>query len=225
MTNSSQETSKDSTSFVTDIDGNIYKTVKIGNRIWMAENLKVTKYNNGDFIPVIAEDDEWDNLTTGACCLYDNNQDLLITYGRLYNWFAVNDKRGIAPIGWHVPDESEWLELEMELGMDQSTAFCFLDRSTTFEGGKMREAGIAHWKDPNKGANNESGFSALPGGLRGYAGLYRALGYSAYFWSSTEYEDGRSYGRSLKCVNRCVYRDYYDNRNGFSVRCVMDDKS
>ena len=109
------------------------------------------------------------------------------TYGRLYNWYAVADSRNIAPTGWHVPSDAEWKQLEMYLGMSQSEADGLAVRGTT-EGGKMKEAGTTHWLNPNTGATNESGFSGLPGGYRGYNGSYYGIGGIADFWSSTEYQ-------------------------------------
>ncbi|MBU0713276.1 PEGA domain-containing protein [bacterium] len=209
---------------VTDIDGNVYKTVKIGDQWWMAENLKVTHYRNGDAIPNVTGDTEWSNLTTGAYCNYnndDNNATNADTYGRLYNWYAVNDSRNIAPTGWHVPSDEEWKELEMYLGMSQSDADATGVRGTD-EGGKLKETGTNHWSSPNTDATNESGFAALPGGYRGFYGSVYYMGNYAYFWSSTESEGGSAWGRRLNYSNSDVYRYYFSKQYGFSVRCVRD---
>jgi len=208
---------------VTDIDGNVYRTVKIGNQIWMAENLKVTHYRNGDLIPYVASNSEWTNLTTGARCIYANDEYNVGTYSYLYNWYAVVDSRNIAPEGWHVPTDEEWKELEMYLGMSEPDANDTGDRGTD-EGGKLKEAGTTHWESPNTGATNESGFSALPGGYRLYSnGLFSDIGYSAYFWSTTQdrsdYSWCRGLSRSRSDIDRSgVYRQY-----GFSVRLVKDN--
>ena len=159
------ETNTSNSETVTDIDGNTYKTVKIGNQIWMAENLKVTHYRNGDIIPNVTNNFEWAYLSTGAWCVHDNDGSYANTYGYLYNWYAVNDIRNIAPEGWHVPTDEEWKELEMYLGMSQTEADDTGYRGTN-EGGKLKEAGTTHWETPNTGATNETGFSALPGGCR-----------------------------------------------------------
>ena len=125
------------TSTVTDIDGNVYQTVTIGTQEWMAENLKVTHYRNGDPIQLVTDDSSWSNLSTGAYCDYDNDGDNVAVYGRLYNWFAVNDSRAIAPAGWHVATAADWQTLIDILGGD------------AVAGGKMKEAGTAHWLAPN----------------------------------------------------------------------------
>jgi uncharacterized protein (TIGR02145 family) len=212
---------------VTDIDGNIYNTIKIGNQWWMAENLRVTHYCNGDVIPnVTGNNSEWGNLSTGAYCNYDNNEAIVATYGRLYNWYAVNDSRNIAPAGWHVASDAEWKQLERYLGMTQSEADSWGYRGTD-EGGKLKEAGTTHWCDPNKGASNESGFSALPGGWRSFTtGGDIAMGGIAFFWCSTEYDtelhSGYAWCRSLSCTTSNVYRDHCGKHCGLSIRCLRD---
>ena len=150
---------------ITDIDGNKYHTVKIGNQEWMIENLRVKHYRNGNAVPNVTSDSEWFNLSISAYCVYDNNEVNASTYGYLYNWHAVNDSQNIAPSGWHVPSDEEWKQLEMYLGMSQAEADAYGPRSTDV-GGKMKETGINYWISPNTGANNESGFTGLPGGYR-----------------------------------------------------------
>lgn len=207
---------------VTDINGNVYLTVRIGNQVWMAENLKVTHYCNGDLIPNITDRDTWSALTTGAYCNYNNNGGHVATYGRLYNWFAVNDSRNIAPEGWHVPTDTEWKQLEMYLGMSQADA----DATNwwlrgTDEGGKLKEAGTTHWEGPNP-ATNESGFTALPGGYRSRYGNYYYKNMYAHFWTSAEYDSIDAWRRCLSFNNSLVYRGYFNKQSGFSVRCVKD---
>ncbi|PIS29553.1 MAG: hypothetical protein COT43_03570 [Candidatus Marinimicrobia bacterium CG08_land_8_20_14_0_20_45_22] len=195
---------------VTDIDGNVYQTVKIGNQWWMAENLKVTHYRNGEAIPNITDNTAWSNLSTGALCDYNNDVNNVVTYGRLYNWYAVNDSRNIAPTGWHVPTDAEWTILTNYLG-GESVA-----------GGKMKETGTTHWYGPNTGATNESGFLALPGGYRYYSGTYYGVGDYGYWWSATESDSYGAWSRNLGCSGSGVDRGSNGKRSGFSVRCVGD---
>jgi uncharacterized protein (TIGR02145 family) len=204
---------------VTDRDGNTYKTVKIGNQWWMAENLKVTHYQNGDPIPNITNNKDWSNLTSGAYCSYDNADSNIATYGLIYNWFAVSDTRNIAPIGWHVPSDEDWKQLEMYLGMSQSDADVVGLRGIE-EGGKLKEAGLTHWASPNTGATNESGFTALPGGYRTHGGGFYSLGYVGGWWSSTEEDSIGAYHRALGYDNTGVAHGPGDKQNGSAIRCV-----
>ena len=228
---------------VKDIDGNSYKTVKIGEQIWMAENLKVTQYRNGDPIPNLTDENDWQNTEQGAYCncKYDNRGDDVETYGRLYNWYAVDDKRGLAPRGWHIPTDDEIKELEIYLGMSHSEADD-TDYRGTNEGSKLA-GGDDLWiygrldgalvKAPEFGT---SGFDFLPGGYRinfiqySDSGNYSGMGYHGSFWSSTEstnydelvsYNEGTWY-RTLSYGNSGVGRDYGYKKGGFSVRCVKD---
>ena len=197
------------TGTVTDIDGNIYHTIKIDNQWWTLENLKVTHYRNGDPIPYVADSATWAGLSTGAYCVYNSDANNVATYGRMYNWYSVNDGRNMAPAGWHVATDAEWQTLIDYLG------------GNGVAGGKMKEAGIIHWLDPNTGATNESGFTAMPGGyryLQNFSGLY----FSADFWSSTENSSSIAFGRHSYHYNSGVNRDYNDKRHGFSDRCVKD---
>jgi uncharacterized protein (TIGR02145 family) len=198
------------TETITDIDGNVYKTVKIGDQLWMAENLKVTHYRNGDAIPNVTVNAPWQGLTTGAYCEYNNDGNNVATYGRLYNWFAVTDIRKIVPAGWHAPTNAEWQTLINYLGGD------------SIAGGKMKEVGTAYWQSPNTGATDESGFSGMPGGYRIYSGSYSSMGYNAHFWSSMENYSGRAFYRILYYSNSKVYHNYNYKQDGYSVRCVKD---
>jgi len=204
---------------VVDIDRNVYQSVKIGNQWWMAENLKVTHYRNGDAIPNVINATDWSNLTTGAYCNYDNDDSYVSTYGSLYNWYAVNDTKQIAPAGWHVPTDEEWKQLEMHLGMSPSEADDIGWRGTN-EGGKLKETGTTHWYSPNTGATNESGFNALPGGRT--SGTYYNMGHNAGFWSSTENDSLDAWHRYLSDDQSKVYRSGHSKQHGFSVRCVRD---
>lgn len=206
---------------VTDIDGNVYRTVTIGTQVWMAENLEVTHYRNGDAIPNVTDNVTWYNLTIGAYCEYNNDVNSVVTYGRLYNWYAATDSRNIAPAGWHVPSDAEWKQLEMYLGMSQADADLDGWRGTD-EGGKLKETGTAHWSSPNAGATNESGFSGLPGGYRDSDASYIQLGFNVYFWSSTEGSSSYAWFRGLFYDYSSIarYNDY--KKYGFAVRCVKN---
>lgn len=195
---------------VTDIDGNVYKTVRIGKQVWMAENLKVTHYRNGDEIPNVMDNTEWANLSKGGWCNYDNNVAKGAKYGKLYNWLAATDTRFIAPKGWHVPNKTDWTALINYLGGEDVA------------GGKLKEGGFKHWNRPNAGATNESGFTALAGGSRSlYTSYY--LGIIGGWWCSIEDNTSNAfycliqYGESL-----ATCRGSMEKGTGFSVRCIKD---
>lgn len=213
---------KGPTGTVTDVDGNVYQTRKIGSQWWMAENLKVTHYQDGTAIPEVTDDSEWGTLSSGAMCSYDNDDSNIEIYGRLYNWYAVRTARNIAPAGWHVPTDDEWKELEMHLGMSQSEADKDESWRGTDEGNKLKNTGTTFWESPNSGATNESGFSALPGGSRNALTYnFLELGKYAYFWTSsrgqyTVYSRGLGYSSST--ISR--YQDWF--KSGFSIRCIKD---
>jgi len=206
---------------VTDIDGNVYQTVIIGGQCWMAENLKVTHYRNGDPIPHVPDNSEWASYPSGAYCNYWNKESYVATYGRLYNWYAVDDGRHLAPEGWHVPTDAEWKKLEMYLGMSQASVDSTTWRGTD-EGGKLKEVGTSHWYPPNAGATNESGFTGLPGGQRVSAGLFISNRYIGYFWSSTEFSSTVSWERALCNELAQTYRLRSSKNFGYSIRCVRD---
>jgi uncharacterized protein (TIGR02145 family) len=187
----------------------------------MAENLEVTHYRNGDPIPHVPDGGTWSGLSTGAYCNYANDPGNVATYGRLYNWYAVDDSRGLAPAGWHVPSDDEWKQLEMYLGMSQAEADDEGWRGTD-EGGKLKEVGTTHWSPPNEGATNESGFTALPGGHRLIAGTFDLMGNYAFFWSSTESSSYNAQSRGLIYGNSNIFRSRSNKHYGFSVRCVRD---
>lgn len=197
---------------VTDVAGNQYQAVKIGSQTWMAKNLDVSTFKNGDPIPEVKTDAEWEAAGSAkkpAWSYYDHGTANGKTYGGLYNWYAVNDPRGLCPKGWHVPTDDEW-----------DTLVSFLGDSVA--GNKMKEAGTAHWESPNTGATNASGFSVLPGGNRYLNGYSSTLGIYAYFWSAAESSSGSAWSRNLNSNNSDVYRNNYYKAYGFSVRCVRD---
>jgi uncharacterized protein (TIGR02145 family) len=202
------------TGAVEDINGHVYKTIKIGDQWWMAENLQTKYYQNGDAIPYVTDDSIWINLRTGAFCHYDNDNSYVATYGRLYNWYAVNDYRNIAPIGWHIPNDSDWQILIDYLG-GESVA-----------GGKMKEIGTEHWDSPNTGATNLSGFFALPGGFRSFfRGVYGAMGYSGDWWSASiqSYINAPVKNFSLNSNSSSITNNNIIPIMGYSVRCVKND--
>jgi uncharacterized protein (TIGR02145 family) len=187
--------------------------VMIGNQIWMCKNLNVDHYRNGDPIPEVRDNDTWIHITTGAWCYYDNNSANGVIYGKLYNWYAVNDPRGLAPEGWHIPSGAEWTVLENYLGGWDAA------------GGKMKETGTVHWNSPNIGATNSSGFSALPGGWRYYYyGTFINIGHDCNWWSATEYNTLCAYSSGLLYNYTHMYNGGYCSKvHGFSVRCVKDN--
>lgn len=203
---------------LTDVDGNTYQTVTIGKQVWMAENLKVTKYRNGDNIPTVA-DYKWWNLTTGAMCNYNDDPYLGNKYGKLYNWYAVNDLRKLAPAGWHIPTEAEWKELENYLeanpGMSGSIAKALASQTEW----AYDDHGGAIGNDLTQ--NNSSGFSALPSGYR-HNGAYMNFGNGTCFWSSDEYDRSTAWRRYLGYVYNNLGSYNFVKVDGFSVRCIKD---
>ena len=202
-------------------DGKVYKTVKIGDQIWMAENLNVSNYLNGDQIPEVYHKNKWGEITTGGWCHYDNEIKNEAIYGKLYNWHAVNDQRGLAPDGWHIPSDTEWKALESYLELKNYEA----DNSGwrgKYVGDALKETGIAHWKAPNDTATNSTRFTALPGGYRDVSGLFYVIGHSGYWWSSTRHKDFFAWYRSIYHSHREIHRTSGYEGDGFSVRCIKD---
>jgi uncharacterized protein (TIGR02145 family) len=202
------------TGTVTDIDGNTYKTVKIGNQWWMAENLKVTHYRNGEIIPNVTDMNVWDTLGTGAFNNYNDSTECVDIYGLLYNWFAVTDARKIAPEGWHVPSYNEWE---------------ILNEYICSWGTKLRQVGTNNWRSPNEGATNETGFTALPGGHLIHWGRYGEifdiidLGSEAEFWSSTNNADNQAITVIISDgISNLRFTDWRELISGLSVRCIKD---
>ena len=183
--------------------------VTIGTQTWALKNLSVTTYRNGDTIPQITDLVQWNNLTTGAWCYYNNDPSTEATYGRLYNWYAINDSRGIGPVGYHVPSDSEWTVLTNYLGGEP------------IAGGKMKETGTTHWLTPNTSATNISGFTALPGGYRWFENDI-GIGTEAWFWSSTADSIYEAWTRSLSKDLGSVSRYTALYQIGYSVRLIKD---
>lgn len=188
-------------------------TVAICDQVWMLKNLDVSTYRNGDPIPEVTDYAEWDNLTTGAWCYNNNDPANGTTYGKLYNWFAVNDPRGLAPAGWHVPSDGEWYQLY--------TCIDAMPPAGNI-GGKMKEPGTSHWLSPNNDATNSSGFTALPGGQRASYGAFDLPGSIGTWWSSTADFTNDAYIRTLIWWDGFPYSGSSNKHQGFSVRCVKD---
>ena len=195
---------------VTDFDGNMYDTIIICGQIWLKQNLKVTRYRNGESIHNNTENAAWSNLTTGSYCDYENTPGNSSTYGKLYNYYTVIDSRNLCPIGWHVPSDAEWTTLENCLG------------GINIAGADLKETRTTHWKTPNTGATNSSGFTALPGGYRDINGDYGNISEQGYWWSTTGSSSSYAYFHSLTYDNKGVSRGNYSRSFGFSVRCVKD---
>ena len=199
---------------VTDIDGNVYSSVQVGNQCWAQSNLKVSKYRNGDTIPIGLSISAWQNTTSGAYAIYNNDPMNDGLYGKLYNHFAVTDSRGLCPTGWHVPSDAEWTTLENHLG------------GLSVAGGKMKRTAMqptpGGWHTPNTGATNSSGFTALPGGLRDDSGVFNSRHSYGCWWSSSVSSGSLAWSRLLSYGDNPIFR-YNDNRSfGFSVRCIRD---
>ena len=198
-------------STITDIDKNRYRIVQIGSQVWMAENLKTTRFNDGRYVDLITDDVEWSGTVATGYCWYNNDPaTYAVTYGALYNWYAVDDGF-LAPAGWHVPGEAEFSTLVDFLGGDPAAM------------GKMKEAGTSHWLDPNTGADNSSGFSGLPGGERYPLPLtFVELTYWGNWWTSTQYMASRANCITLSYDNQGTIKSTADYRSGLSVRCIRD---
>jgi len=209
---------------VTDRDGNEYRTIQIGEQEWMTENLRTTHYANGDSIPNIMESSEWAPLSSGAWAHYNNDDYFDTHYGKLYNWHAVNDPRGLCPAGWRVPSHEDWKILELSLGMPEADLERTGVRGREEQiGGKLKSTGTQHWREPNEGAGNESGFGGLPGGNRTVVGGFDDIGLVGLWWTSTSAGAGMAWMRMLSHNSPYVDLLYADKQFGFSVRCVRGD--
>ncbi len=213
---------------IADIEDNIYNTVNIGTQVWFKENLKTTRYANGDQIPNVTNTGEWQSITSGAWRYYNDDSQYNNPYGKFYNWEAVADTRKICPAGWHVPSEAEWKTLEQYLGMDP-----FELNVTNFRGGsanvggKLKKVDPSLWTAPNMGATDESGFSGIPGGRYNQDGTFINLTLEGTWWSSTLAiaNTNLAWLRILNYNNRGSYRTMPSGSmigGGFSVRCLKD---
>ena len=218
--NRNQDTSNVDTSelnnYIIDADGNIYTSVIIGEQEWMVENLRTSKYSNGDPIQNVTDDTEWLNLSSGAWCYYDNDDwydndyNYWSLYGKLYNWYAAADSRNICPIGWHVPSDDEFTVL---------TNYLAANGHSGNEGKALKS--IEGWDNDGNGTD-DYGFRGLPGGDRYIGGTFRKVGTNGDFWSSTEATTVKARSRELDYNSKIMSRGYYGKRNGFSVRCLRD---
>jgi uncharacterized protein (TIGR02145 family) len=202
--------SANSGTFTDERDGVVYKWVKIGTHIWMAENLKATKYNDGSTIPNVTEKSGWKELKTGACSWYKNDIVNKTIYGTLYNWYAVNTGK-LCPEGWRLPTDDQWTALTTYLGGEGVA------------GGKLKETGTIHWFSPNTGATNTSGFLGLPGGARNETGEFNFIGGFGFWWSSTEDKDFGAWYYNIVCNNGSVNRSINFKEYGYSVRCMRNN--
>ncbi len=197
-------------SFVTDVDDNVYNTINIGSQTWMAENLKTTRYNDGEAIPLVKDEKEWAGLSAPGYCWYRNDDEAFKQdYGALYNWYAINTEL-LCPAGWHTPNDYDWMVLTILLGGE------------TNAGGKLKQPGFSYWVEPNTGATNDYGFNALPGGFRYSDGKFYDFGFSAYWWTSGDISARKAYFRFIYYTDRNLYRFNNDKTNGYSIRCIKD---
>lgn len=186
-----------------------YESVWICCNAWMTKNLDASTYRNGDPIPKVTNNAEWISLTTGAYCYYNNDSTTYAAiYGKLYNWYAVNDPRGLAPIGWHIPSTFEWTTLGDCLG------------GQLLAGGPIKEIGTTHWTAPNEGATNSTNFTARPGGSRGSS--FEWIGILAYWWSCTDSDDNNAWLQLALNSETGFAADQSVKLYGMSVRCVKD---
>lgn len=214
VTNGSEEKFSDISikiiGFIDSRDSLKYKVVRIGSQIWMAENLKAIKYNDGEQIPLVTDGAEWINKYTPAYCWYDNDSSLYAqTFGAIYNWYTVNTEK-LSPIGWHIPSDDEWNEMVEYLGGD------------SIAGSKLKETGNLHWTDSNIDATNETGFSALPGGYRATDGNFYHIGLKEHWWTSTLFSSTHSVKIDINGENGIVNSGNGNKIGGVSIRCILD---
>jgi len=196
---------------MSDIEGNIYKTIQIGDQIWMAENLRTTKYKNGEGIATTFSNELWGTTDVGLYCNYNNTEDLdsIATYGRLYNWYAVNDSRSLAPEGWRVPSANDWNILIDYLGGETNASRA------------MKETGTFHW-DYDPGNNNLSGFTSLPSGRRYLSNDFSGISIYSTFWTSSDYSEASAGFLYLYYGDYKVYKGVNLKNNGYAVRCIKE---
>ena len=205
---------------VTDIDGNTYQTVVINNQIWMQENLRTTRYNDGTPIPNITNNTEWRHQDTPAYTIYDNDLENKAIYGVLYNWYAVGDRPGLCPKGWYVPSDSDWKILEQYLGMSIDDI-----KSTGIRGskasGQLKKSETTKWDESNISATNKTEFTAIPSGRRDARGEFIGLSASFTTWTSTDKTKSSATYRHLPAANDGIGRNPEgDKKIGFAVRCI-----
>lgn len=223
----SKDDNNDPAAGVRDIDGNVYSTVTVGTQVWLVENLKATRYSNGDPIPNVAGATLWSNLTTGAYCNFDNSTANAATYGRLYNWYAV-ETGNLCPTGWHVPTDAEWTALTDYLetngfSYDGATPGIHIAKSlssTTLWQSSTATGAVGNTDYP--AYRNKTGFTALPGGYRYFGSEFNDLNLYGYWWTATEAPQSDGWYRTWSYNNTQAFRNHTSPRDGFSVRCVKD---
>lgn len=207
-----QSNNSPQSSTVTDIDGNVYPTITIGTQTWMAKNLNVTKYRTGEIIPHVTDMNQWETQTTPAYCNYDNLETNSILNGKLYNWFAIKDGKNIAPVGWHVANQNDWLILSAYLGGSQ------------IAGKRLKEAGTAHWIAPNSGTN-DVGFNGLGSGIRNfdYSNQFESIKELTFWWGDPDVNMS-SWGLCYGAISSqdTLMAGVLSKQAGLSVRCVKD---
>lgn len=206
------------TDSITDIDGNVYQTMAIGTQWWMTENLKVTRFNNGDSIPYLKKAEDWTASDVAAYCFYANSSNFIDQCGLLYNWYVAADDREVCPSGWHVSTDEDWIVLEKHLGMGAEESEGLTAWRGTTEGDQL--------KDDSFGGNNISGFTALGTGYRHPDGTFKAMGRDNDYWTSTPYDNqGSTEGilHGLSSSKSTIVRNFHSPGYGFCIRCVRDD--
>jgi len=210
---------------LTDIDGNIYKTIKIGTQLWMAENLKAITLNDNTPIPNLTDTTEWKEAKTQGYCWYNNDQNFKNPYGALYNWYTVNTGK-LCPSGWHVSTDNDWKALEEFFGMSKQDTERTGERSSGSLGLKLKSDNGWLYTVYDGNGNNESGFNALPGSYRGFSGYFAVYsnywGFSGLWWTSTSFEAYYAVNRELSYMHQNIERNNIARENGMSVRCVKD---
>ena len=210
---------------VTDIDGNVYNVVSIGNQCWMKENLKTTHYKNGVAIPTGLSSAQWQSTTNGACADYDNNPANTSVYGKLYNWYAVADTNGLCPTGWHESEDWEWnlMVKNIDANADTNCSPCI---QSAIAGGALKQVGLNYWGSPNFGATNSSGFTGLPGGglyTSGSIITFKNINKLGFWWCAPLLSTPAAFARSLGSDSTCSVARFGSIKTyGNSVRCVRD---
>jgi len=193
---------------VTDIDGNVYPVVTIGTQTWMAANLKTTKYRNGTPIPLVSDSLQWTTLSTPGYCNVKNSDANTAAFGRFYNWYAVNSSNNIAPVGWHVPADTEWTILSTYLGSGP--------------GGKLKATGLTYWSSPNSGATNSTGFNGYGAGDRSKNAAFNYFGTYGCFWCITAVDSTNAWEHVLSTNSTNLIKMSITKGLGINVRCIKD---
>lgn len=199
---------KPSVQTIKDIEGNVYKTISIGSQVWMAENLKTSKFRDGESIPNAPDNAQWHNYSTAAFCYYNNEASHQNTYGKLYNWYAANDTR-LCPAGYRVSTNADWEQLISFIG------------GGAMAGAKLKESGTSHWLS-NPGSTNETGFTALPGGYRQADGVFDLMGNVGQWWTSTEQSGNYSWSKAIFGSESLIYSSAEEKKAGYAVRCIKE---